>query len=92
MRYVLDEHRMRVATLGDKAQQLYSFRLQAQRAKLQGASAKLEALSPLKVLARGYSVVKKEGKTVYSAAQVSEGDTVEIHFSEGSAQATIRGG
>ena len=89
MRYVLDEHRMRVATLSDKAQQLYSVRLQAQRAKLQSAAAKLEALSPLKVLSRGYSVVKKEGETVYSAAQLSEGDTIDIQFSEGSAQASI---
>ncbi|MBR0414522.1 MAG: exodeoxyribonuclease VII large subunit [Clostridia bacterium] len=89
MRYVLDEHRMRVATLGDKAQQLYSVRLQAQRAKLQSAAAKLEALSPLKVLSRGYSVVKKEGKTVYSAAQLSEGDTIDIQFSEGSAKASV---
>lgn len=92
MRYVIDEQRMRVASLGDKAQQLYSLSLQSQRAKWQSAVAKLEALSPLKVLSRGYSVVKKDGKTVYSAAQVSEGDTVEIQFSEGSAAATIRGG
>ena len=89
MRYVLDEQRMRVATLGDKAQQLYSLHLQTQRAKLQSTAVKLEALSPLKVLARGYSVVKKDGKTVYSAVQVSKGDAVEIQFSEGSVEATI---
>ncbi|MBQ6379989.1 MAG: exodeoxyribonuclease VII large subunit [Clostridia bacterium] len=89
VRFVIDENRMRIASLSDKLDHLFALSLQAQRTRLQGVSGKLDALSPLKVLSRGFSVVKKENKTVYTAAQLSEGDTVEMRFSSGAAEATI---
>lgn len=45
---------------------------------------KLDALSPLKVLARGYAVAKnKSGQTLISSAFVQKGDPVDVWLSDG---------
>ena len=51
-------------------------------------SAKLDALSPLKVLSRGYSVVTKDSNTV-SFKQIEKDDDVTIRFVDGVATAKI---
>lgn len=43
----------------------------------------LEALSPLSILARGYSVALKEGKAVMDADSLSPGDLLELRFHKG---------
>lgn len=54
------------------------------------AVSKLDAMSPLKVLTRGYSVTQTEsGKIVRSAGQVKAGDRVRIRVSDGSMTAEI---
>ncbi len=59
--------------------------------QLRKAAAELEALSPLKTLARGYSIVENADKDVISSAdEVSEGENVTILFSEGAAEAKIK--
>jgi len=53
---------------------------------------RLEALSPLAVLKRGYAVVKKipEGISVSSIKDIKGGDAVELSLSDGLAEAEIR--
>ncbi|MBL8892407.1 MAG: exodeoxyribonuclease VII large subunit [Planctomycetaceae bacterium] len=52
--------------------------------KLQGIAGRLEALSPLQVLSRGYSVtVNREGKTVLDTEQIQIGDLVETRLHQG---------
>lgn len=54
------------------------------------ALSKLDAMSPLKVLTRGYSVTQTEsGEIVRSAGQVKAGDRVRIRVSDGSMTAEI---
>lgn len=54
------------------------------------AVSKLDAMSPLKVLTRGYSVTQTEsGEIVRSAGQVKAGDRVRIRVSDGSMTAEI---
>ena len=54
------------------------------------AVSKLDAMSPLKVLTRGYSVTQTEsGEIVRSAGQVKAGDRVHIRVSDGSMTAEI---
>ena len=54
------------------------------------AVSKLDAMSPLKVLTRGYSVTQTEsGEIVRSAGQVKAGDRVHIRVSDGSMTAKI---
>ncbi len=52
-------------------------------------TAKLDAMSPLKVLSRGYSLVRSGGAPVRSIRELSVGKTVRITFADGSAQAQI---
>lgn len=63
--------------------------LQKRRARFQNVVGLMDGLSPLKVLERGYSIVKKDGEIIKRANQVSAGDTITITLSEGelSAQA-----
>ncbi len=47
----------------------------------------LDALSPLKVFSRGYSVaLDKQNKAIYSSAQIKQGDILKIKFAKGSAE------
>jgi exodeoxyribonuclease VII large subunit len=49
----------------------------------------LDSMSPLKVVARGYSIIRKEDELVKDTAQLKKGDRVEIHFAKGIADAVI---
>ena len=48
-------------------------------------AAKLDALSPLKVLARGYAAVLKDGRAVKSVEELNENDTIDITLADGKA-------
>ena len=53
-------------------------------------TAKLDAMSPLKVLTRGYSMARKEdGTVIRSACQVVNGDTIKISLSDGCVTAAV---
>ena len=57
------------------------------------AAAALDGLSPLAVLGRGYSLVRKlpERTIVRSASSLATGDVVEMAFAEGSVRAKVTG-
>ena len=44
---------------------------------------KLDALSPLKTLARGYSIAEKDGKIVHKASELKKGDKLTLRFEDG---------
>ena len=50
---------------------------------------KLDALSPLKTLSRGYSLVEKNNKIIKSVTQLNEGDEIEIKFADGKVNAIV---
>jgi len=53
-------------------------------------TAKLDAMSPLKVLTRGYAMAQKaDGEVVRSVSQVETGDQINVSFSDGSLLATV---
>lgn len=51
--------------------------------------AKLDSLSPLKVLSRGYSLVYKEEKLLSSSETLNKGDRIKLTFGSGGAEAEI---
>jgi exodeoxyribonuclease VII large subunit len=51
--------------------------------RLRVSAGKLDAISPLKVLARGYAIAESRGKILLRASQVKEGDIVNVRLSEG---------
>ena len=57
--------------------------------RFQRAAAKLDALSPLKVLSRGYAMVTREDAVVRSVNQLQPGDPVAVALSDGTVQCTV---
>ncbi len=51
--------------------------------RLSAAAGRLDAISPLNVLARGYAIATSRGQVLTSAAQVKAGDLVTVRLSEG---------
>ena len=50
---------------------------------------KLNALSPLSVLARGYAIAERGGKVLKGVDNLSEGDTVKLSFADGVVDASV---
>lgn len=63
--------------------------LEVRQAKWARLTALLDAVSPLKVVERGFSITRKDGKLIKSASNLKKGDLVEIQFAKGQAQARI---
>ena len=51
--------------------------------------AKLDALSPLKTLTRGYSIVQANGKIVKSVSQIKKDDEIDIRLIDGKTRARV---
>ena len=80
----------RLTSLEKRMEQGLNRYLERLDAQLSERIGRLEALSPLKVLSRGYSLVYKGEKLLNTADDLSEGDTVGIRFGKGSAEAEIK--
>lgn len=64
--------------------------IQRKRQRFIGETAKLEAMSPLKVLTRGYSIVNSDDGTVlHSIQQTASGEEIHVKLSDGSLRATV---
>ncbi len=50
---------------------------------------KIDALSPLKTMLRGYTVATKKGKTVIGADQLSVGEKITLRFHNGNAECNV---
>ena len=60
--------------------------------RLAGFAAKLDAMSPLKVLARGYTITEDvDGMMIHSAQQITDGETITVRFIDGKVKATVTG-
>ena len=52
--------------------------------------AKLDTLSPLKTLSRGYCFTEKEGKIINSSKLLKKDDEVELRFFDGNKKAIVK--
>ena len=53
--------------------------------------AKINALNPLAVLSRGYSVVQKNGEVTSSVSELCVGDTISVRLADGEIDAAVTG-
>lgn len=53
-------------------------------------SAKLDALSPLSVLSRGYSIVQNKNKVIKSAEELNIGQNIMVKLSDGKAECEVK--
>jgi exodeoxyribonuclease VII large subunit len=69
---------------------LASRALTQRRQRFEGLAGRLDALSPLRVLARGYAVAfDRGGRALRSAAETKPGELLRIRLAEGSLTATV---
>ena len=82
----LREQAQRTDELVLRLERAIQFRLERRRGSLQQFMGKLDALSPLRVLERGYTLVRlpgSHGQVIKSAHQVNSGEELEITFYDG---------
>ncbi|WP_297955350.1 exodeoxyribonuclease VII large subunit [uncultured Ruminococcus sp.] len=79
----------RLSSLDRRRETAFLRYMESLERKLGEKAAKLDSLSPLKVLSRGYSLVYKEDKLLSSSESISKGDKVRITFGSGGAEAEI---
>lgn len=78
-------------TLVQRQQQLQQHLLQPSQEKLQLLGAKLDLVSPLKILTRGYAIVTKNEQVVRSVNVLNKDDEINVRFADGNAVANITG-
>ena len=88
--YYTERLREKTNILSEKIVCCAKKQLSDKKKDLSEAAGRLSALSPLSVMARGYSIVSTDdGKAVTSAKQLSKGKELDLRFSDGKAKATV---
>lgn len=87
----VQENYIRMDTNVKKLENLMKAKQEIEKAKYSQLVAKLDAYSPLKTLARGYSITLKEGKAIKTKAELKMGDMVDIKLTDGEVKAKIQG-
>ena len=89
---ILDLPRMRLGDRAERLERAMARQTEQRRISLQKSGARLEALSPLAVLTRGYAAVSREDVTLTRAQDVRNGDRLTIRFADGAVDAVAEKG
>lgn len=76
--------------LAERLDDKYDDIIKANSSKFSSLVAKLDALSPLSVLSRGYSIANKGYKVVSSVAEISSGDDLVLIFNDGKVDVKVK--
>ncbi len=75
--------------LTEKLVMVFATTLKNQQSRLSNAASKLDALSPLKVLARGYSIAEIDNKPITSINDADKGDKLTLKLNDGKLVCTV---
>jgi exodeoxyribonuclease VII large subunit len=90
-RAVVGRERAELSRLRDRLATVWSTAFERRVADLQRAGVRLDALSPLKVLARGYAIATRDdGRAVRSAGDVAAGDVIHVRVRDARLDATVQ--
>ncbi|HLO03991.1 MAG TPA: exodeoxyribonuclease VII large subunit, partial [Symbiobacteriaceae bacterium] len=65
--------------------------VERRKLRLAGAAGRLDALSPLAVLGRGYAIARRaDGSVVKAASSVAAGERLDLLLHEGSLQVEVK--
>ncbi len=87
---IIERRIEQVDILCEKLISAYKSVLDKNKSKLQQKIASLDALSPLKVLARGFSVAQIDGRVVNSVACAEIGDEISLRVTDGELLCTVK--
>lgn len=86
---ITDGNSMLVTALGQKLRLSSRYVYVGAEKRLHSAYRQLEAVSPLAVLSRGYSLVEVNGRIIRSSRMVKQGDTMHIRLHKGGLRGLI---
>ncbi len=88
---LLDEYKIKINIISDKLDAAIDGILRRKEYSFNILSAKLNAISPLNTLARGYSIVQNgEGRAIGSIYDIQTNETLDISFSDGKIKASVK--
>lgn len=88
--YCIEQRRKAVAALKDRLTATARQNNSLRRNRYIALAAKLDAMSPLKVMTRGYSIVSnQEGQLLSSVHQTEPGQTISVRLSDGTVRAAV---
>lgn len=86
----INDRRLQVDYVQHRLTAAFSEIVQRKHRRFASLTAKLDAMSPLKVLARGYSMASDgQGTLLRSVKQIKPGDRLTVRFADGSAAAVV---
>ena len=86
----INDRRLQVDYVQHRLTAAFSETVQRKHRRFASLTAKLDAMSPLKVLARGYSMASDgQGMLLRSVKQIKPGDRLTVRFADGSAAAVV---
>ena len=88
---IVSSKREQIASLTEKSRLLINSHLEKTRNKLAACTGKADALSPLSILSRGYSIAEKDGRVLSSTEELKVGEKIGIILSDGRVDAEIQG-
>lgn len=91
LRHRTDRAQQKLSTQTERLSLAAKNRLTAQQGRLGRLTAGLDALSPLKVLGRGYTIARSGEDVVSSIAQAEPGDKLEVLVSDGALHCEVIG-
>lgn len=82
-RNYIDDLAARCGGAGVRIDSAVRHSMEVRRGEISALCARLDALSPLRVIARGYAVASSGGKVLTSPSQVKVGDTIDLRLAGG---------
>lgn len=82
-RNYIDDLAARCGGAGVRIDSAVRHSMEVRRGEIAALCARLDALSPLRVIARGYAVASSGGKVLTSPSQVEAGDTIDLRLAGG---------
>lgn len=85
----IDLKRRNIAIYSKQIFSMASTRIEAERMRLASLSSMLEALSPLKTLAKGYALVSAHGKIINTVSFLRVGDEIDLKLNDGDLKCNV---
>lgn len=85
----INDNYLKIDSYIRKLENIITIKTKEERSKYIELVARLDTLSPLKTLTRGYTIIELKGKIVKTKKDIKKGDEIEIKFVDGNKNAKV---